>query len=198
VEVLGFSIIDWGLLVTLFSIGMLVFEPIAGIFSDRIGRRFFKRFSHFFLLFFSFFSMAHFYLWLPGRFDYLKIIPAIQSNKFLSRFQGDNLTKIRGLVAGFGIPISIGVGIYTGVLLGALTARPFWNNPMLPMLFLISAMMTGSAAICFVGCFVKGFWGMTREQIRQEESKKLKLEASADEVKISRLTPARIANLRKS
>jgi len=75
------------------------------------------------------------------------------------------LTKIRGLVAGFGIPISIGVGIYTGVLLGALTARPFWNNPMLPMLFLISAMMTGSASICFVGCFIKGFRGMSRENI---------------------------------
>jgi polysulfide reductase chain C len=117
------------------------------------------------LLFFSLFSIAHLYLWLPERFDYLKIIPAIQSNKFLSRFKGNNLTKIRGLVAGFGIPISIGVGIYTGVLLGALNARPFWNNPMLPMLFLISAMMTGSAAICFVGCFIKGFRGMTRENI---------------------------------
>jgi formate-dependent nitrite reductase membrane component NrfD len=117
------------------------------------------------LLFFSIFSVAHFYLWLPERYDYLKIVQAIKSNKFLGRFRGDNLTKIRGLVAGFGIPISIGVGIYTGVLLGTLTARPFWNNPMLPMLFLISAMMTGSAAICFVGCFVKGFRGMTREQI---------------------------------
>ncbi|MGB9627450.1 MAG: NrfD/PsrC family molybdoenzyme membrane anchor subunit [Thermodesulfobacteriota bacterium] len=117
------------------------------------------------LLFFSLFSMAHFYLWLPERFDYFKILPAIQNNKFLSRFKGDNLTKMRGLVAGFGIPISIGVGIYTGVLLGALTARPFWNNPMLPMLFLISAMMTGSAAICFVGCFVKGFRGMSRDHI---------------------------------
>src|SRR4030043_1612131 len=117
------------------------------------------------LLFFSLFSVAHLYLWLPERFDYLKIIPVIRSNKFLSRFQGDNLTKMRGLVAGFGIPISIGVGIYTGVLLGALNARPFWNNPMLPMLFLISAMMTGSAAICFVGCFIKGFRGMTRENI---------------------------------
>jgi polysulfide reductase chain C len=117
------------------------------------------------LLFFSIFSVGHFYLWLPERFDYLKIIPAIRSNRFLSLFKGDNLTKIRGLVAGFGIPISIGVGIYTGVLLGALTARPFWNNPMLPMLFLISAMMTGSASICFVGCFVKGFQGMSREQI---------------------------------
>jgi len=78
---------------------------------------------------------------------------------------GKHLDGPRGLVAGFGIPLSIGVGIYTGVLLGALTARPFWNNPMLPMLFLISAMMTGSAAICFVGCFIKGFRGMSREEI---------------------------------
>jgi len=117
------------------------------------------------LFLFSFFSIAHFYLWLPERFDYLKIIPAIQKNRFLGRFRGDNLTKIRGLVAGFGIPVSIGVGIYTGVLLGVLTARPFWNNPMLPMLFLVSAMMTGSASICFVGCFIKGFRGMSRENV---------------------------------
>ncbi len=117
------------------------------------------------LLFFSFFSFAHLYLWLPMKYDYLKVVPWIEANRFLSRFHGDNLTKVRGLVAGFGIPISIGVGIYTGVLLGALTARPFWNNPMLPMLFLISAMMTGSAAICFVGCFVKGFRGMSRDNV---------------------------------
>jgi formate-dependent nitrite reductase membrane component NrfD len=117
------------------------------------------------LLFFSIFSITHFYLWLPEKYDYLKVIPAIKSNRFLSLYRGDNLTKIRGLVAGFGIPISIGVGIYTGVLLGALTARPFWNNPMLPMLFLISSMKTGSASICFVGCFIKGFRGMTRDQI---------------------------------
>jgi polysulfide reductase chain C len=117
------------------------------------------------LLFFSLFSFAHFFLWLPERYDYLKLLPRIQSHRFLGRFKGDNLTKLRGLIAGFGIPISIGVGIYTGVLLGALTARPFWNNPMLPMLFLISAMMTGSASICFVGCFIKGFRGMSRENV---------------------------------
>jgi polysulfide reductase chain C len=121
------------------------------------------------LFLFSFFSIGHFYLWLPERFDYLKIIPAIQKNRFLGRFRGDNLTKARGLVAGFGIPISIGVGIYTGVLLGVLTARPFWNNPMLPMLFLVSAMMTGSASICFVGCFIKGFRGMSRENVNSNK-----------------------------
>jgi formate-dependent nitrite reductase membrane component NrfD len=118
------------------------------------------------LLFFSMFSMAHFYLWLPERYDYLKLLPLIRSNAWLSRLRGDNLTKIRGLVAGFGIPVSIGVGIYTGVLLGALTARPFWNNPMLPMLFLISSMMTGSASICFVGCFIKGFRGMSPMNVK--------------------------------
>ncbi len=118
-----------------------------------------------FLLLFSVLSFAHFYLWLPERFDYLKMIPRIRSSRFLNRFRGENLTKVRGLVAGLGIPISIGVGIYTGVLLGVLAARPFWNNPMLPMLFLISAMMTGSASICFVGCFIKGFRGMSAENI---------------------------------
>ena len=38
---------------------------------------------------------------------------------------------------------------------------------------------------------------LTREQIRQEESKKLKLEASAEEVKASRFTPERIRRLRE-
>ena len=38
---------------------------------------------------------------------------------------------------------------------------------------------------------------MTREQMRQQESKKLKLEASAEEVKVSRFTPERISRLRR-
>ena len=38
---------------------------------------------------------------------------------------------------------------------------------------------------------------LSREQIRQAESKKLKLEAGAEEVKASRFTPERIRHLRK-
>jgi len=38
---------------------------------------------------------------------------------------------------------------------------------------------------------------LTREQVRQEESKKLRLEASVEEVKASRFTPERISNLRR-
>jgi formate-dependent nitrite reductase membrane component NrfD len=108
------------------------------------------------LLFFSIISFAFFYLWLPERFDYLKIRRRITRNPFLTRLAGEDLTVFKGLVGGIGIPISIGVAIYTGVLLGALTARPFWNNPMLPMIFLLSAMLTGTASICFVGCVLKG------------------------------------------
>ncbi len=42
-----------------------------------------------------------------------------------------------------------------GVLLGALVARPFWNNPMLPMLFLVSALKTGTASVLLGGFMLR-------------------------------------------
>jgi formate-dependent nitrite reductase membrane component NrfD len=49
-----------------------------------------------------------------------------------------------------GGPISIGVGIYTGVLLGAVQSRPFWNTNLVAQLFLFSALSTGCAAVILV------------------------------------------------
>ena len=46
-----------------------------------------------------------------------------------------------------GLPISVGVGIYTGVLLGAVQSRPFWNTNLVAQLFLFSALSTGCATI---------------------------------------------------
>jgi formate-dependent nitrite reductase membrane component NrfD len=46
-----------------------------------------------------------------------------------------------------GFPLSIGVGIYTGVLLGAVQARPFWNTNLVAQMFLFSAFSTGCAAL---------------------------------------------------
>jgi len=130
------------------------------------------------LLIFSLMTFLHFYLWLPEKFTLIyflsrlperyhrnKTVKWLQANNFLRRFHQENLIRNRGLVAGWGIPVSIGVGIYTGVLLGALNARPFWNNPMLPFLFLLSAMKTGTAAICFVGCFLNGSGKMPKEEM---------------------------------
>ncbi len=59
---------------------------------------------------------------------------------------GDRIAWRRGL-AWANIPLGLGVAVYTGVLLGAMPARPFWNSPILALLFLISALSTGVALI---------------------------------------------------
>jgi polysulfide reductase chain C len=46
-----------------------------------------------------------------------------------------------------GLVFAFGTAIYTGVLLGVVGAIPFWNTAILPMLFLISALSTGFAAV---------------------------------------------------
>jgi len=51
----------------------------------------------------------------------------------------------KNALAAAGLPIGVGVGIYTGVLLGAVPARPFWNTPMVAQLFLFSALSTAAA-----------------------------------------------------
>jgi formate-dependent nitrite reductase membrane component NrfD len=46
------------------------------------------------------------------------------------------------------------VGIYTGILLGAVPARPFWNTPMTAQLFLFSAMSTGAASLLLISALL--------------------------------------------
>jgi len=130
------------------------------------------------LVIFSILSFVYFYLWLPDRFDVVEwirkalpqsdksaLVRLLKTSPLLNRFTRKSLNELRGWIAMAGVPISLSVGIYTGVLLGALAARPFWNNPMLPMLFLVSALKTGTASICMIGCVVKGFGGMPRQKI---------------------------------
>lgn len=54
---------------------------------------------------------------------------------------------------------SMGLMIYTGILLSSMKAKPFWNTPAVPILFTISAMSTGCAltALCLVGSPID-FW----------------------------------------
>jgi formate-dependent nitrite reductase membrane component NrfD len=59
----------------------------------------------------------------------------------------DEQEPLRKALAWIGIPLGIGVAIYTGVLLGAMPSRPFWNSPILATLFLVSSLSTGIAAI---------------------------------------------------
>lgn len=52
-----------------------------------------------------------------------------------------------------GAVLGICVCVYTGCLLGVAKTFPLWNNALLPVLFLVSAVSTGMAAILLVGIF---------------------------------------------
>lgn len=56
------------------------------------------------------------------------------------------------------VPLGISVAMYTGVLLGAMPARPFWNSPILAFLFLFSSLSTGVAVILFARALFKKVW----------------------------------------
>ncbi len=60
---------------------------------------------------------------------------------------GDKHHMLRNMLAWVIVPLGVGVALYTGVLLGAMPSRPFWNSPILAMLFLVSGLSTGVAAI---------------------------------------------------
>lgn len=62
----------------------------------------------------------------------------------------------RRTLAWITVPLGIGVALYTGVLLGAMPARPFWNSPVLALLFLMSALSTGVAAILLLRAILDG------------------------------------------
>ncbi|MDR7865807.1 MAG: NrfD/PsrC family molybdoenzyme membrane anchor subunit [Sporomusaceae bacterium] len=46
-----------------------------------------------------------------------------------------------------GLLLAVGAATYTGLLLGVVKAIPFWNNPLLPVLFLVSAVSSGAGLL---------------------------------------------------
>jgi protein NrfD len=62
----------------------------------------------------------------------------------------DLCERYRRAISIFILPFAIGLGIYTGILLSAFSARPFWNSGALPPLFLVSGLVTAAAltALC--------------------------------------------------
>ena len=103
-------------------------------------------------------SLFNAFLWIPAR----------TKDRFLShrRLQGlkkrvawlwedKRQAQLRSILAALGLPLSAGVALYTGILLGAIPARPFWNTPMLAQLFLFSALSTGTALIIVITSFTR-------------------------------------------
>lgn len=120
---------------------------------------------------FIFLSLAYAALWLPAPFDNLLRIPNLKSLRDFSRWTllaPDTIRRWRAILAAVGFPISLGVGIYTGILLGAIPSRPFWNTPMVAQLFLFSAMSSGTAIVLLVTALLG-----TRAQHGYEEERRL-------------------------
>ncbi|MFZ3102194.1 MAG: NrfD/PsrC family molybdoenzyme membrane anchor subunit [Desulfitobacteriaceae bacterium] len=84
------------------------------------------------ILLFTGLSVIYLYLWLPEKYQLIGHFQSSETRKkWLARFMPF---------------LSVGVASYTGLLLNA-AVRPLWNAPLLPVLFLVSALSTGVAAV---------------------------------------------------
>jgi len=120
--------------------------------------RFYKLFLHFewhspmsigswLLVAFTGVCMAYFWAWFPqGVLDDL-VTRLPRRLRFLKAVAWPGRERLRRPLAMAGFPLAVGVGIYTGVLLGAVQARPFWNTNLVAQMFLFSALSTGCAAL---------------------------------------------------
>ena len=108
---------------------------------------------------FSIISLIYFVLWIPRPWRDLMRLPTRRAD--LTNFRAwkplDRRTigLSRRVVAAIGAPLAIGVGMYTGVLLGAIPARPMWNTPMVAQLFLLSAMSSGVATVLLIAALMR-------------------------------------------
>jgi formate-dependent nitrite reductase membrane component NrfD len=127
--------------------------------------RFYKLFLHFkwlspmsigawLLMLFTLASLLYCYAWLQENERAWLFAKLPRRFRFLQSLNVD-LDMYRRAIAVAGVPLAVGVGIYTGVLLGAVQARPFWNTNLVAQLFLFSALSTGCAALMFAFAFSK-------------------------------------------
>jgi formate-dependent nitrite reductase membrane component NrfD len=161
---LGALLAPWPVMI---GCGLLIFD---------LGRwyRFYKLFLHlrlvspmsigtWLLVLFNLISLVNAYAWLTEsqRNNLFAKLP--KALGFLGRFNCD-IDHWRRHLAFVGLPVSVGVGIYTGVLLGAVQSRPFWNTNLVAQLFLFSALSTGCATLIL---------GLARREHSAEELKLL-------------------------
>ena len=114
---------------------------------------------YWFFLTFQIFSPMSWGAWgiaitIPFSFMYgLSTVPeAKRSNipfAFMKRLS-EKLSPHMKKLAMINFALGIFVGIYTGVLLSAMLARPLWNSSILPVLFLNSAISTGAALLIII------------------------------------------------
>jgi formate-dependent nitrite reductase membrane component NrfD len=101
------------------------------------------------LIFFVTVSVAYFWAWLPdSTIDRMcACLPRRPASWALRLLAWPGRSRLAFPLALLGAPASIGVGIYTGVLLGVIQGRPLWNIGLLAQMFLFSALSSGCALL---------------------------------------------------
>lgn len=92
--------------------------------------------------------------WLLTFFIILSLVFAYTFVRNAPGLPDEKRYALRRKLAWVAVPLGIGTAVYTGVLLGAMPARPFWNTPILAMLFLVSSLSTGVAVILLARALV--------------------------------------------
>ncbi len=96
---------------------------------------------------FTLVSLIAFWAWLPQETIAGLVARLPRRLRFLRFVDRPNREALRRPLAMAGFPLALGVGIYTGVLLGAVQARPFWNTNLVAQMFLFSALSSGCALV---------------------------------------------------
>ncbi|MEP0775256.1 MAG: polysulfide reductase NrfD [Acidobacteriota bacterium] len=102
------------------------------------------------LLLFTGITLLSFWAWLPADRLGAALARLPRRLRFLRGLERPWREGLRRPLAMVGFPVAVGVGIYTGVLLGAVQARPFWNTNLVAQMFLFSALSTGCALLILV------------------------------------------------
>lgn len=84
--------------------------------------------------------------WFIGLFTIVTILYALTFIPLVIRISG-RMDSIRRALAWFCLPLGLGLALYTAIMIGAMPARPFWNSPIIALLFVLSALSGGIAAV---------------------------------------------------
>ena len=98
--------------------------------------------------FFLFVSTVHAYTYLalpskPGRLRTFCMLLGIAETPSAN----DKHSRLRWFMAIIGLPLGIGVCHYPGFMMSGLAAKPLWSTAVLPTIMLLSAVVTGLAAV---------------------------------------------------
>lgn len=77
--------------------------------------------------------------------------PTDPAGKEAQRIEAVRWLRRLGLV---GIPVALGVHGGTGALFAVVKARPGWNGPLFPLVFIVSALVSGGGLLMFLRSFI--------------------------------------------